>query len=113
MKTWNAAERSLRAVGRHEIRRDLLEGEMNREIEQVNVWVMGIEVNQGLQDYVFTDLDNPGNRRGFADPEFANPLIPGNGPLGIRVGGQRGVVAVVPRRARHPHVAISRAARLG
>lgn len=32
MKTWNDAERSLRAVGRHEIRRDLLEGKMNQEI---------------------------------------------------------------------------------
>lgn len=35
MKTWNDAERSLRAVGRHQIQRDQLEGEMNGEIEAV------------------------------------------------------------------------------
>lgn len=35
MKTWTDAERSLRAVGRHQIQRDALEGEMNREIDDV------------------------------------------------------------------------------
>lgn len=35
MKTWTDAERSLRAVGRHQIQRDALEGEMNREIDNI------------------------------------------------------------------------------
>lgn len=35
MKTWNEAERSLRAVGMHEIKRTRLEGEMNREIDEI------------------------------------------------------------------------------
>jgi hypothetical protein len=44
-------------------------------VERLDTWIMGIEVNQGLQDALFVDLDNPGNRRGFADPEWAKGLI--------------------------------------
>ncbi|MCC6187593.1 MAG: DNRLRE domain-containing protein [Anaerolineales bacterium] len=51
---------------------------------EINLWVMGMEVNQGIQDVVFVDLENAGGRRGFADPEYANPLIPGK-PALVRV----------------------------
>lgn len=57
------------------------------ERQRIDTWVLGLEVNQGQQDWVFTDLAHAGNLGGFVSLDqtaFANPLIPGK-PAVVRV----------------------------
>jgi hypothetical protein len=53
----------------------------------VDLWVMGIEYNQAVQDFIFTDLDRAPGEEGLitlADSAFGMPVIPGK-PLAVRV----------------------------
>jgi len=73
--------------------------------QEADVWVMGIEYNQGYQDHVFTDLGSP-TRIGSIpfscgsdacpDSRFAAPVIPGRpmtvrAYVGVRDGGPENV----------------------
>ncbi|HET7010592.1 MAG TPA: hypothetical protein VFI11_07445 [Anaerolineales bacterium] len=53
----------------------------------VDLWVMGMEYNQAVQDFIFTDLDRAAGEAGlitFAESGFGMPVIPGK-PLAVRV----------------------------
>jgi len=53
----------------------------------VDLWVMGIEYNQAVQDFIFTDLERAAGEAGLITLEesaFGMPVIPGK-PLAVRV----------------------------
>jgi hypothetical protein len=53
----------------------------------IDLWILGIEYNQAIQDFIFTDLTREPGSQGFIsaqESDFGMPVIPGK-PMAVRV----------------------------